>query len=151
MSESVRKMLKAKLVVLGRDNCGKTGNTAVFYWVQWLYILYLDDCNNSVFLFWTPALCVRFITRRFIGEYEHKRGNTNEIHSHWWSVDHVKTYLPCHCKATEYSRFHAVYICVPALQLSSVHDMTCHILFVSQRSPTGVRKSWRRRRLNWRF
>uniref|UniRef100_A0A672R309 small monomeric GTPase n=1 Tax=Sinocyclocheilus grahami TaxID=75366 RepID=A0A672R309_SINGR len=43
MSESVRKMLRAKLVVLGRDNCGKT------------------------------ALCVRFITRRFIGEYEHKR------------------------------------------------------------------------------
>ncbi|XP_077085152.1 ras-related and estrogen-regulated growth inhibitor isoform X1 [Siphateles boraxobius] len=43
MSESARKMLRAKLVVLGRDNCGKT------------------------------ALCVRFITRRFIGEYEHKR------------------------------------------------------------------------------
>ncbi|XP_016386162.1 ras-related and estrogen-regulated growth inhibitor-like [Sinocyclocheilus rhinocerous] len=43
MSESVRKMLRAKLVVLGRDNSGKT------------------------------ALCVRFITRRFIGEYEHKR------------------------------------------------------------------------------
>ncbi|XP_067256838.1 ras-related and estrogen-regulated growth inhibitor isoform X2 [Chanodichthys erythropterus] len=46
MSESVRKMLRAKLVVLGRDN---------------------------FFLFLTPALCVRFITRRFIGEYEHKR------------------------------------------------------------------------------
>ncbi|TRY82379.1 hypothetical protein DNTS_002475 [Danionella cerebrum] len=36
-------MLKAKLVVLGLENCGKT------------------------------ALCVRYITKRFIGEYEHKR------------------------------------------------------------------------------
>lgn len=27
MTESVRKMMRAKLVVLGRDNCGKTGNT----------------------------------------------------------------------------------------------------------------------------
>ncbi|XP_051554180.1 ras-related and estrogen-regulated growth inhibitor [Myxocyprinus asiaticus] len=43
MTESVWKMMRAKLVVLGRDNCGKT------------------------------ALCVRFITKRFIGEYEHKR------------------------------------------------------------------------------
>ncbi|XP_071013653.1 ras-related and estrogen-regulated growth inhibitor [Oncorhynchus clarkii lewisi] len=38
-----RKMSRAKLVILGRDNCGKT------------------------------ALCVRFITKRFIGEYDHKK------------------------------------------------------------------------------
>ncbi|KAI4903819.1 hypothetical protein NFI96_014580 [Prochilodus magdalenae] len=38
-----RRMTRAKLVVLGRDNCGKT------------------------------ALCVRFITKRFIGEYDHKK------------------------------------------------------------------------------
>ncbi|KAG9260983.1 ras-related and estrogen-regulated growth inhibitor isoform X1 [Astyanax mexicanus] len=38
-----RRMSRAKLVVLGRDNCGKT------------------------------ALCVRFITKRFIGEYDHKK------------------------------------------------------------------------------
>ncbi|KAG7473634.1 hypothetical protein MATL_G00098040 [Megalops atlanticus] len=38
-----RKLTRAKLVVLGRDNCGKT------------------------------ALCVRFITKRFIGEYDHKK------------------------------------------------------------------------------
>ncbi|XP_067105691.1 ras-related and estrogen-regulated growth inhibitor [Osmerus mordax] len=42
-SSQPRKMNRAKLVVLGRDNCGKT------------------------------ALCVRFITRRFIGEYDHKK------------------------------------------------------------------------------
>uniref|UniRef100_A0AAY4B2A5 small monomeric GTPase n=2 Tax=Denticeps clupeoides TaxID=299321 RepID=A0AAY4B2A5_9TELE len=40
---TARKMTRAKLVVLGRDNCGKT------------------------------ALCVRFITKRFIGEYDHKK------------------------------------------------------------------------------
>ncbi|XP_058237372.1 ras-related and estrogen-regulated growth inhibitor isoform X1 [Hemibagrus wyckioides] len=38
-----RKMARAKLVLLGRENCGKT------------------------------ALCVRFITKRFIGEYDHKK------------------------------------------------------------------------------
>ncbi|KAJ7985772.1 hypothetical protein DPEC_G00343930 [Dallia pectoralis] len=38
-----RKMSPAKLVILGRENCGKT------------------------------ALCVRFITKRFIGEYDHKK------------------------------------------------------------------------------
>ncbi|KAK6294760.1 hypothetical protein J4Q44_G00355900 [Coregonus suidteri] len=38
-----RKMSRAKLVILGRDNCGKT------------------------------ALCVRFITKRYIGEYDHKK------------------------------------------------------------------------------
>ncbi|XP_026878995.2 ras-related and estrogen-regulated growth inhibitor isoform X2 [Electrophorus electricus] len=38
-----RKLTRAKLVLLGRDNCGKT------------------------------ALCVRFITKRFIGEYDHKK------------------------------------------------------------------------------
>ncbi|XP_031425425.1 ras-related and estrogen-regulated growth inhibitor isoform X2 [Clupea harengus] len=42
-SGAARKMTRAKLVVLGRDNCGKT------------------------------ALCVRFITKRFIGEYDHKK------------------------------------------------------------------------------
>ncbi|KAK2819663.1 hypothetical protein Q7C36_021309 [Tachysurus vachellii] len=38
-----RKIARAKLVLLGRENCGKT------------------------------ALCVRFITKRFIGEYDHKK------------------------------------------------------------------------------
>uniref|UniRef100_A0A8B9GYP7 small monomeric GTPase n=1 Tax=Astyanax mexicanus TaxID=7994 RepID=A0A8B9GYP7_ASTMX len=50
-----RRMSRAKLVVLGRDNCGKT------------------------------ALCVRFITKRFIGEYDHKKGKTDrqtDIHMH---------------------------------------------------------------------
>ncbi|XP_041917526.1 ras-related and estrogen-regulated growth inhibitor isoform X3 [Alosa sapidissima] len=42
-SGAARKMTRAKLVILGRDNCGKT------------------------------ALCVRFITKRFIGEYDHKK------------------------------------------------------------------------------
>ncbi|MBN3303725.1 ras-related and estrogen-regulated growth inhibitor [Amia ocellicauda] len=45
MSDSgqARRLSRAKLVVLGRDNCGKT------------------------------ALCVRFVTKRFIGEYDHKK------------------------------------------------------------------------------
>ncbi|KAK1159695.1 ras-related and estrogen-regulated growth inhibitor [Acipenser oxyrinchus oxyrinchus] len=42
-SSQARRLSRAKLVVLGRDNCGKT------------------------------ALCVRFITKRFIGEYDHKK------------------------------------------------------------------------------
>ncbi|XP_030622770.1 ras-related and estrogen-regulated growth inhibitor [Chanos chanos] len=42
-SGPTRKMTRAKLVVLGRDNCGKT------------------------------AMCVRFLTKRFIGEYDHKK------------------------------------------------------------------------------
>ncbi|MBN3320729.1 RERG inhibitor, partial [Atractosteus spatula] len=37
------RLSRAKVVILGRDNCGKT------------------------------ALCVRFITKRFIGEYDHKK------------------------------------------------------------------------------
>ncbi|KAL2088765.1 hypothetical protein ACEWY4_015664 [Coilia grayii] len=42
-SGGARNMAKAKLVVLGHDSCGKT------------------------------ALCVRFITMRFIGEYDHEK------------------------------------------------------------------------------
>ncbi|KAL4622902.1 ras-related and estrogen-regulated growth inhibitor-like [Arapaima gigas] len=41
-----RRLKRAKVVVLGGDNCGKT------------------------------ALCVRFITKRFIGEYDHKKEMT---------------------------------------------------------------------------
>ncbi|KAI5618578.1 RAS-like estrogen-regulated growth inhibitor, partial [Silurus asotus] len=43
MTETQRKMARVRLVLLGRENCGKT------------------------------ALCVRFITKRFIGEYDHKK------------------------------------------------------------------------------
>ena len=39
--------------------------------------------------FVSPALCVRFITKRYIGEYDHKKGKTHHCSKHCL---HVKTY-----------------------------------------------------------
>jgi len=53
---SVRKMLRAKLVVLGRDNCGKTGNTAVL--LSSMIIYYILTTVITLFFSFELQLCV---------------------------------------------------------------------------------------------
>ena len=107
-SGAARKMTRAKLVVLGRDNCGKTGNNGVhkkssqqnkLFLCSVLSVIVNQCClfsrvllesisDRPVFFLWvsayrllclTKALCVRFITKRFIGEYDHKKGKENSL------------------------------------------------------------------------
>ncbi|XP_035797418.2 ras-related and estrogen-regulated growth inhibitor isoform X1 [Amphiprion ocellaris] len=50
-------MVPVKLLILGAQNTGKTGSSL----------------SSDHVCFVSPALCVRFITKRFIGEYDHKK------------------------------------------------------------------------------
>lgn len=78
MSESVRKMLRAKLVVLGRDNCGKTGNTLLCLGGAWLVLMTRID----LFFSFELQLCVSDLSPDVSLESMNIKGVTQKKYKH---------------------------------------------------------------------
>lgn len=54
--------------------------------------VYNCSLSDDPVCFVSPALCVRFITKRYIGEYDHKKGKTSVNNHYNKHCLHVKTY-----------------------------------------------------------